>query len=175
MPIFRLISIYKQLDFTGFLNTISKITKYINMHVWKYPPNRQPWVVKLSTLGRDNPGLSNPNPNPNPKICKPWVVTTQGWRLAGYFHKYLHIYNIQTINVTYYKYSKHTDNESTVHLKVQSIFMTNLYTTQKLLWRLQITAVWRHTICVYFLIQWHIYHLHDHQLVTSFGRAHTFC
>ena len=54
------------------------------MHVWKYPPNRQPWVVNLSTLGRGNPGLSNPNPNhdpnpnPNPKICQPWVVTTQG-------------------------------------------------------------------------------------------------
>ena len=29
-----------------------------------------------------NPGLSNPNP----KICQPWVVTTQGWRLGGYFH-----------------------------------------------------------------------------------------
>ena len=48
------------------------------MHVWKYPPNRQPWVVNLSTLGRDNPGLPNPNPKPNPKICQPWVVTTQG-------------------------------------------------------------------------------------------------
>ena len=29
---------------------------HIYTHVWKYPPNRQHWVVNLSTLGRDNPG-----------------------------------------------------------------------------------------------------------------------
>ena len=54
-----------------------------------------------STLGRDNPGLSNPNPNPkiypnpNPKICQPWVVTTQGWRLGGYFHTCIFIASLK--------------------------------------------------------------------------------
>ena len=71
------------------------------MRVWKLPTYRQPWVVNLSTLGRDNPNPNNPNPNPNlnpnpnPKICQLWVVTThKGWRLiGGYFHTCISIWS----------------------------------------------------------------------------------
>ena len=49
------------------------------------------YIIYICTYGNThlivNPGLS---------ICQPWVVTTQGWRLGGYFHTCIYIWQFNS-------------------------------------------------------------------------------